>query len=280
MLLAYGKEVVEASPPFMGVVEQMLQANRGTQEQFWRQQMMGIDAANEMALVKPTEPQSTSTCVCELDVPVEAVQSAAAAMGVTIATLMNGAWALLLHVLSGDYDVVFGVVSSGRSGGGLAEQTVGLLINTLPLRVAVGGEVSARQWLQTVQSQFNEMLVHESTSLGDIQEWCDVHPLFDTTVDFVNYPEQEDTLDQCGFEMEVLDAVEKTDLLLSLSVEVQERVELSLMYDKTRVRDRDAKSILECIQCMVGWLVGSEGEEELSVGLEQMQRLLPSSEQP
>ena len=52
------------------------------------------------------------------------------------------------------------------------------------------------------------------------------------------------------------------------------------MYDETRVRDGDAKSILECIQCMVGWLVGSEGEEELSVGLEQMQRLLPSSEQP
>jgi hypothetical protein len=35
--------------------------------------MMGIDAANEMALVKPTEPQSISVCVCELDVPVEAV---------------------------------------------------------------------------------------------------------------------------------------------------------------------------------------------------------------
>ena len=51
---------------------------------------------------------------------------------------MQGAWALLLSRYSGERDVVFGTVVSGRPADAAGvESMVGLFINTLPVRVRV-----------------------------------------------------------------------------------------------------------------------------------------------
>src|SRR6185436_11435234 len=72
----------------------------------------------------------------------------------TLNTLVQGAWALLLSRYSGEADVVFGVTVSGRPATLAGVETmVGLFINTLPARVKIPTTQSILDWLQALQAQ-------------------------------------------------------------------------------------------------------------------------------
>ncbi len=110
----------------------------------------------------------------------------------TVNTLVQGAWALLLARYSGENDVVFGATVSGRSAPlpGI-EATLGVFINTLPVRVRLERESPVVAWLRDLQARQAEMRQHEHAPLAAIQTWSDVPrgtPLFQTLVVFENYP--------------------------------------------------------------------------------------------
>ncbi|HVJ93441.1 MAG TPA: amino acid adenylation domain-containing protein, partial [Labilithrix sp.] len=112
--------------------------------------------------------------------------------GVTVATVFQGAWALLLSRYSGESDVVFGVVTSGRPTElANVETAVGLFINTLPVRARVAQDERLDAWLSTLQNTNAELRQFEYSSLAAVQAWSDVPketPLFDSLFIFENYP--------------------------------------------------------------------------------------------
>ncbi len=114
---------------------------------------------------------------------------------VTMNTLVQGAWALLLQQYSGADDVVFGTTVSGRPPElDHSETMVGLFINTLPVRVAMPAGANVAAWLQTLQQQQSEGRQYEYTPLTKIQGWSEMLPgqaLFDTLVVFENFPTQD-----------------------------------------------------------------------------------------
>ncbi|MEO5959599.1 MAG: amino acid adenylation domain-containing protein, partial [Opitutaceae bacterium] len=108
--------------------------------------------------------------------------------GVTINTLVQGAWAVLLSRYSGGEDVVFGAVRACRhipvAG---AEAMVGLLINTLPVRVRIASDSLVGPWLQEVREQWLALRDFEHTSLTKIQRWSEIpagRRLFETVVNY------------------------------------------------------------------------------------------------
>ncbi|MFY0571228.1 non-ribosomal peptide synthase/polyketide synthase [Archangium lansingense] len=110
----------------------------------------------------------------------------------TMNTLAQGAWALLLSRYSGRSDVVFGTTVAGRPpelpG---AESMVGLFINTLPVRVRLPSRDRLVQWLQEFQARQSQVRQHEHTPLAQVQGWSEVPrgtPLFETLFAFENYP--------------------------------------------------------------------------------------------
>ena len=112
--------------------------------------------------------------------------------GLTLNTITQGVWALLLSRYSGEPDVVFGVVTSGRpSNLPGALDAVGLFINTLPLRVLVAPEKDIITWLTEIQDWNAELRRHEYSTLAQIQSWSDVpagRPLFESLFSFETYP--------------------------------------------------------------------------------------------
>ena len=103
--------------------------------------------------------------------------------GLTLNTLLQGAWTILLSRYSGHRDVMFGVTVAGRPAS-LAgvEDMVGLFINMLPLRAAVPDDEDAVSWMRTLQQQQAEMRQHEYSALVDIHGWTSVprgQPLFE-----------------------------------------------------------------------------------------------------
>lgn len=110
----------------------------------------------------------------------------------TLNTLIQGAWSLLLRLYSGEEDVLFGCVTSGRSINlsGI-ESMVGIFINTLPLRVQLSSNSSVVSWLEGIQTRFHEMLMYEYSSLTTIHGWSGVsrrQPLFESILVVENYP--------------------------------------------------------------------------------------------
>src|SRR5262249_19828580 len=111
---------------------------------------------------------------------------------VTMNTLVQGAWALLLSRYSGEDDVLFGGTVSGRATAfpGV-EAIVGLCINALPVRVHVSRESALIPWLQRLQAEQVEREQYTCSPLVEIHGWSDVPrnmPLFESLVVFENYP--------------------------------------------------------------------------------------------
>ena len=124
--------------------------------------------------------------------PTAALVGLARSEQVTLNTIAQGAWAVLLARYNGQTDVVFGTTVSGRQADldGI-EAMIGLFINTLPTRVLVDEGAILGPWLRRLQVAQASMREHEATPLVDIQGWTEVprgRPLFETILVFENYP--------------------------------------------------------------------------------------------
>ncbi|SNT48375.1 non-ribosomal peptide synthetase [Rhodococcoides kyotonense] len=118
-----------------------------------------------------------------------ALSEYASHIGVTVNTLIQGAWGILLARITGHDDVVFGTTVSGRppvlDG---VEQMVGLFINTLPVRVVANPDRSVESILTSLQQASASLLDHHHVGLSEIQDSTGLQTLFDTLVVFESYP--------------------------------------------------------------------------------------------
>src|SRR5215213_2458521 len=127
-----------------------------------------------------TLPAATSTALREM----------ARRHRLTLNTLVQGAWTLLLAQATGREDVVFGATAAGRPADlpGV-ESIVGPFINTLPVRVEVRPERRVREWLAALQASQVAMRRAEHAPLVDVQRWSEVPAgvaLFDHVLVFEN----------------------------------------------------------------------------------------------
>ncbi|MEE2852220.1 MAG: amino acid adenylation domain-containing protein, partial [Actinomycetota bacterium] len=108
----------------------------------------------------------------------------------TVSTVLQGAWALLLTSLTGQHDVAFGTPRSraGQSEVPGAESMVGLLINTVPVRVRITATTTTADLLAQLQSTHNDLLEHQHLALIDIHRVTGHEQLFDTLFVYENYP--------------------------------------------------------------------------------------------
>ncbi|MEY9927498.1 amino acid adenylation domain-containing protein/non-ribosomal peptide synthase protein (TIGR01720 family) [Catenulispora sp. GP43] len=209
-------------------------------ERYWREALAGFPAPTELPRDRrPAEahPASSSESVkVILDGGVSArLRETAQAAGLTVNTVMQGAWALLLSRYGGGDDVVFGTIVSGRPAD-LAGVTsmVGLFINTLPTRVRIDGRRPVREWLREVQAVQSEDRRHEFVSLAQLQTWSEVPggtSLFDSILVFENYPFDADAASRHGLAVESERDVEPTNYALSVVVEPGEALAVNLDYD-------------------------------------------------
>lgn len=115
------------------------------------------------------------------------INSQARRLGVSAAVLFHTAWALVVARTSVRDDVVFGTVLLGRlSGTGGASRALGMLINTLPLRLKVGG-LSAHQIVDRTHHALADLLNHEHAPLSLAQRCSGIAGSRSTFSALLNY---------------------------------------------------------------------------------------------
>src|SRR5262249_53360516 len=144
----------------------------------------------------------------------------------TLNTMAQGAWAVLLSRYSGQADVLFGATVAGRpadlSG---VERMLGLFINTLPVRVRVEESQRVGEWLRRVHAEAAAERVYEHRPVAEVAGWSELPrgaPLFETLLAFENYPFDASLVEQVrertGLEVPELRVLDQTNFPLTVSV--------------------------------------------------------------
>ncbi|MFH8407232.1 amino acid adenylation domain-containing protein [Streptomyces sp. NPDC018019] len=119
----------------------------------------------------------------------DAVTEFAGRHGVTVNTLLQCCWGLLLAEWTGRPDVLFGTIVSGRSPEVPGVETmVGFLINTLPVRIRTAPGETLGALLRRVQQEQSRLLAHHHVGLTEIQRAVGADELFDTAFVYENFP--------------------------------------------------------------------------------------------
>lgn len=155
----------------------------------------------------------------------------------TLNTIVQGAWAILLSRCSGDSDVVFGTVVSGRpSALPGVESMVGMFINTLPVRADVDRDAPLLPWLASLQSRQAEARRFEYSDPILVQSASRVPPgtpLFESVLVFENYPIPDALKAQSG-DGEEAHFIERTNLPLTLLFGLGRELLVRVLYDCER----------------------------------------------
>lgn len=186
------------SRPYSDYIAWLQRQDLSRAEQFWRQMLRGFTMPTVLQVGQARGSSSDKDAGYDeqqmrLSASVTAALRAMAQQHhLSLNTLVQGAWAILLSRYSGQEDVVFGAAVSGRPTdlAGI-ESMIGLFINTLPVRVRVVPEESLLPWLQEIQTQQVEARQYEYSPLVQVQGWSDVPPglpLFESILVFENYP--------------------------------------------------------------------------------------------
>lgn len=174
--------------------------------------------------------------------------------GLTLNSVMQGIWGMLLCASSGADDVLFGSPVSGRFGqiDGISQQ-VGLFSNTLPVRVRLDASRPLPPQLAELQALQIQLIEHDDVGLGEIQQLAGTGTLFDTLLVVENYPDG-DELSQAGqaLRCEAVNNRGYTHYPLTLLVLPGKRLRLLMEYRDSVVQpQRLAQRLLLLLQQLV-----------------------------
>lgn len=186
---------------------------------------------------------------------------------ITINIFFQAIWALLLRHYTSENDIVFGVTLTERNPEIYnSSSIIGLLVNTLPLRIQFKNDMTVIEYLLYVQKQFSEITEYHYTPIVEIQKWMNFSnglPLFNSIFVFENYPTLHNS--DCFFKFEEFEIIDPTHYPLTCIIIPNKEIKIKFAYDKERISD-------ESIVCLRNHLFNLL-IEVISVSKQQIQYL-------
>jgi len=213
---------------------------------FWQRELGALSTPTRLAdaLLRPASGTvGYGDHLYSLDITLtERLNAFARQQKITLNTLVQAAWLLLLQRYTGQDSVCFGATVAGRPADlkGVEEQ-IGLFINTLPVVAAPVPQQTVGAWLQALQAQNLALREHEHTPLFEIQRWAGQggEALFDNILVFENYPVAEalQSASPAGVSFGSIANHEQTNYPLTLAVGLSDALTLHYSYARNQFRD-------------------------------------------
>ncbi|MFE2179996.1 amino acid adenylation domain-containing protein [Streptomyces sp. NPDC059455] len=177
-----------ATPSFEDHARALDARDSAASERFWAEHLAGLPGPTLLAGPAPALSDDLPRAhVHTLSAgQSESLREAAKAHGVTLNSVLTGAFGLLLGAHTGRGDAVFGVTVSGREGEGLHD-IVGVLLNTVPMWTRARPDDTVGAYLSAVQAARVEAMEHEHLGLGEIQRASGHDTLFDNLFVLQNF---------------------------------------------------------------------------------------------
>ncbi|MER5935656.1 amino acid adenylation domain-containing protein, partial [Streptomyces sp. NPDC002054] len=219
--------------------------------QAWARELVGVE---EPTLLLPEAVVAAeSSGFGQVSAPLSAEDARALArraaeLGVTVNTLVQGAWAVLLGQLTGRADVVFGATVSGRPPAVPdVDSMVGMFINTLPVRVMYTPGETLAEVLTGLQGRQAALLDHHHHGLSDIQLATGIQTLFDTLLVFESYPVDRLGINEANAAGNIavtgIRPISSTHYPLTVLAEVEPQLRLTLHYQQHLFQQESVEDI-------------------------------------
>ncbi|MFJ8808652.1 amino acid adenylation domain-containing protein [Streptomyces sp. NPDC102490] len=181
-------DAVPATPAFEDHTRALAAKDPAASERFWARHLAGLPGPTLLAGPAPALTDDLPRALVHTLTFEEsdALRAAARTYGVTLNSVLTGAFGLLLGARTGRADAVFGVTVSGREGEGLAD-VVGVLLNTVPQWTRARPHDTVRAYLTAVQAARVDAMEHEHLGLGEIQRAGGHDTLFDNLFVLQNF---------------------------------------------------------------------------------------------
>ncbi|NOK47568.1 amino acid adenylation domain-containing protein [Burkholderia thailandensis] len=258
--LAAGRAAaLPAAVQFDAVIAWRQQRSSDADKRYWREQIGARTQRTVLAIEQAglAAQAHGAPVVVERSLDEAATQrlaAAARACRVTLASVLQAAWALLLARHSGEAAPVFGVTSSGRAIDVPGVETiVGPLIATVPARVDVDAAMPLGDWLSAVHERHVEREAHAQLELVDILRESGVRggqPLFDSLLVVENYPLAELSaarilgLRDYGY-------AEQTHYGLTVSATPGARLRIEIDFDRSRFHIEDIEAMADNLKAVL-----------------------------
>ncbi|WP_435021132.1 amino acid adenylation domain-containing protein [Tundrisphaera sp. TA3] len=286
-MIARGLEpALPPAPPFRDYIAWLRRQDLAEAEAFWRKALAGFRTPTPWGIEadRPDVPAGTPYAERERSLGPEATArlvAVARSARLTVATVIHGAWSLLLSRYAGRADVVSGVTVTGRPAD-LAgvERMVGVMVNTLPLRVAVDEEAEILPWLAGVQATLADLRRFEHTPLVRARQWSELPagtPLFESILVVQNTPSEAELADRAGrLGVEAARVHEQSSYPLTVSVEPGERLRVWAGFDPRRHDGAAVDALLGHFLALIEGIASGTGRRLADLALlsrDEQQRL-------
>jgi hypothetical protein len=252
-------QAIELEPPlpYREFIKWLQRQPQDKAEAYWRNTLMGFASPTPLGFDRTPpagvaeRPNFKEKIVLLDETTTDNLRAFALQHRVTLNTLLQGAWALLLSRRSGTSDVLFGSTVSGRSARiPRIDSAVGIFVNVLPARVLIPLTGQVVPWLRDLQKQQAEARRFEFCSIASIHGWSDVprnQPLFESVLVFQNFPSGVALPESAGIKVISVGLVERSNVPLALVVEPGSRLHLRIVYMGSRFEDATIDRMLEIL---------------------------------
>ncbi|HEX9669307.1 MAG TPA: amino acid adenylation domain-containing protein [Thermoanaerobaculia bacterium] len=267
---------IAPAPPYRDYIAWLARQDLTAAEAFWRRRLAGFGGATPLGLARATGAPEGAYAQRERRLPAArhaALGEALRRAGLTLSSLLQGLWGLLLARHAGEDDVVFGATVAGRPAElpGV-ESMVGLFINTLPVRLRLASDRPFRDWLAEIQAEAAETRRFEHTPLVEIQGWSEVprgQPLFESLLVVENFP-MEVALggdNGLGFSIRGLASRERVNYPLSLQAVPGQDLTLRFKFAADRFSEASIDTALDQLVGLIDQFLAGPGRrvDELSL---------------
>lgn len=244
-LVAGRTPAVHVPQPYRDYISWLGRRDFSAAEAFWRGYMADFAGATSLPLPPPATADHTGVASHEeftFALPPAAtarLQELVRLHRLTLSTLLQGAWALLLHRYTGAEDVVFGVTLSTRPPelAGI-ESMIGLLVNMLPVRARIQQDRPVAAWLHEMHAEMTNLRQFDHVSLETVQRLTSPPsegPPFETLLLFQNYPLGFSD-GELGGGLRLVETVgfSRIPYPLTISVDPGEVLRVALLFDRRR----------------------------------------------
>ncbi|PAU75282.1 non-ribosomal peptide synthetase [Halomonas salipaludis] len=241
--------------PYRDFIAWLQQQDANVLRSYWQHELEGFDEVTPIPYLKQHGSNESVATVADVFSSLShdesaKLQSVARQHQLTVNTIVQGAWALLLGRLSLVDDILFGVTVAGRplelEG---IQETMGLFINTIPLRVsAPAPQTSVLDWLHGLLAKNLEMRQYEHLPLVEIQslgEQSQRRSLFDSLFVFENAPIDASITEKIhDLHVSIKGNRTHTNYPLTVVVVPGEQLMLQLSYDARKFDDSKVERLL------------------------------------
>lgn len=278
--------------PYRDYIAWLYRQDLSEAETFWREELKGFKSPTPLPFDLPAGNASEQAGEfrykqIEVSTPVTTeLQTLARRHGLTLNTLVQGAWGVILSHQGKQPEVVFGTAVAGRPAELPDVQSIaGMFINTLPVRVRMSPEQPLFSWLAQLQSRQAQARQYEYTPLVKIQSWSEIPrgaTLLESHLSFDNFPmdvhfnqpsqSKSDQSSRGGLGLQDISSFAQSNLPLTLLAAPGRELILRIRYDGLRFYPDTIARLLKYLETVLNRMVAPSQSKvkELLACLDQL----------